>query len=75
LSLIVAIVEVVRFGFDYAGHGNSGPHGDGAVGRKLDCVNWEFRSLSGAEDAADNTLMMENFAFGHSRHPPLKIVE
>jgi hypothetical protein len=70
-SLIVAIVKVVRFGFGYAGRGNSRPHDDVAIGGKLDRFHRVFRSRSRSEDATDNALMMEHFAFA----PPLKSVE
>jgi len=70
---MVAIVEIVRFGFgfgfSYTGHRNSGPHDNAAVGGKLDRFHRVFRSRSRSEDATDNALMMEHFAFGHSSHP------
>jgi hypothetical protein len=72
---MVAIVKVVRFGLDRAGHGNSGPHDNIAIGGELDHFHRVFRSLGGTKDAADNALMVENSAFGHSSHPPLKNVE
>jgi hypothetical protein len=74
---MVAIVEVVRFGFGfgYAGHGNSGPHGDRAVRRKLDRINREFGRLSSAKDATDNPLMMKYLPFGHGGQTSVKTWE
>jgi len=72
--LIVAIVEVVRFGFDYAG-GNSRAHNDATVDAKLDRFHRVFRGLRSTKDATHNPLMVENLAFGHGPQTSLKIRE
>jgi hypothetical protein len=77
LSLIVAIVEIVRFCFGWitAGRGSPGLHDDGPISAELDLLNREMCGLGGTKDATDNTLMVQNFAFRHGSPTPLKTRE
>jgi hypothetical protein len=40
-------------------------HDDCPVSAEFDLIDREMCSLSCAKDATDDTLMVENFAFGH----------
>jgi hypothetical protein len=66
---MVAIVEVIRFGFGWisAGRGSPGLHDDGPITVKLDLLDRKMRGLGCTKDAADNTLMMNHFSLGHRK--------